>query len=58
MNIIHVYGLMRFIIQTGLNQALRTDYKKPLLGYIIERDLLQPETDRHENIGAAQLDLD
>ena len=56
MNIIHVYGLMRFIIQTGLNKALRTDYKKPLLGYIIERDLLQPETDRHENIGAAQLD--
>jgi len=56
MNVIHVYGVSRFKIQTGLNQALRTDYETPPPGYIIERDHLQPETDRHENIGAAQLD--
>jgi hypothetical protein len=45
-----------FRIQAGLNQALQTDYETPLLGGIIERDHLQPETDRHEIIGAARLD--
>jgi hypothetical protein len=47
MNVIHEFGVSRFRIKTGLNQASQTDYETPLLGYIIERDHLQPETDRH-----------
>jgi hypothetical protein len=56
MNVIHEIGVGRFKIKADLNQASQTDYETPLLGYIIERDHLQPETDRHENNGAAHLD--
>lgn len=56
MNVIHTYGVSRFRIQRGLNQVSQTKFETPLLGYIIECDHLQPETDRHEKIGAAHLD--
>jgi len=56
MNVIHEYEVSRFRIQRGLNQVSQTEFETPLLGYIIERDQLQPETDRHEFIGAAHLD--
>jgi len=56
MNVIHEFGFSRSRIMAGLNQASQTEFETPLLGYIIERDHLQPETDRHENSGAAHLD--
>jgi hypothetical protein len=56
MNVIHEFGVSRFRIKAGLNQTSQTEVEIPSLGDIIERDLLQPETDRHETIGAAHLD--